>query len=320
MEKNVENCQLGLNRFICGDALQILKTFPKESIDCIVTSPPYWSLRNYGVDGQLGLEKDFNEYISKLCDVFDEIKRIIRKTGTAWVNLGDSYSGSSNNRTDKKLYKSGFDYKKNQLHSIKTFLPKKCLCQIPSRFAIEMTSRGWILRNEIIWQKPNAMPCSAIDRFGVDFEKIFFFTKNKKAYHERQFTELKETSRKRALGNIFSKKTDKGIHGGMTLESQREAFRKMLSHDCKGAGMRCVWTIPTKGFSGSHFAVFPEKLPEICIKAGCPEDGIVLDPFSGAGTTCLVAKKLGRNYIGIEINKDYIEMAEKRIHNMAGLI
>jgi len=164
-----------IDQIICSNNLDILKTLPNESINCCITSPPYWALRDYGIDGQLGLEPTFQEYLDKLIAIFDEVKRVLRKDGTCWVVLGDTYSGGVNNNGSKKVYGA------KTLKPIKAIgFQCKSLLQIPSRFSIMMTDHGWILRNEIIWYKPNAMPSSVKDRFTVDFEKVFFFVKNKK--------------------------------------------------------------------------------------------------------------------------------------------
>ena len=294
------------NKIICGDSLEVLQTLPNESVDCVITSPPYWSLRDYGVVGQLGLERTFQEYVTKLCDIFDEVKRILKKEGTCWVNLGDTYSGNKEGKTDNKVSQ----YLKDTCTGIskKAIITEKCLCQIPSRFAIEMTSRGWILRNEIIWHKPNAMPSSVTDRFTVDYEKIFFFVKNKKYFFNQQF-------------EPFVMNTDveyrRGIRRGKSYISKQpynNNFPKSFNE--KGRNMRSVWFIATKPFSEAHFATFPEKLIEPMIRAGCPKDGLVLDIFMGAGTTAIVAKKLNRKYFGIELNPEYIKIAEDRINGV----
>ena len=168
---------LEYNQIIQGDGLTVLKTLPSESVNCCVTSPPYWSLRDYGVEGQLGLEKTFEEYITKLCDIFDEVKRALRKDGTCWVNIGDTYSATRWSNTPS----TSFNPKcADVLIEKNTNLQDKCLCLIPQRFAIEMVNRGWILRNTLIWHKPNCMPESAKDRFTVDFEYVFFFSKSNK--------------------------------------------------------------------------------------------------------------------------------------------
>lgn len=334
-----------------GDALAILKGMPDESIDCVVTSPPYYQLRDYGVDGQLGMEATVEEYIEKLCEIFEDIKRVLKPKGTCFVNIGDTYSGSNN--TTRKV-------------------SDKCLLQIPSRFSIEMCNRGWILRNEIIWHKPNAVPHSVKDRFTVDFEKIFFFTKSTKYYFEQQLEQY------RSGQNSFFKTSNKGngnysknafISGQLMSEGERDWFR------LGGRNKRSVWSIPLQSYKGSHFAVFPPDLMEIPIQSGCPElvcihcgeprekiyregsgiaapnqirdaqigtttrdngmdyphkgksflgytrcdcnagfnRGIVLDPFFGAGTTAIVASRLNRNWVGIEINEKYVDLAKQRL-------
>jgi DNA modification methylase len=302
---------------IQGDCLTELKKLPDESINCCITSPPYWALRDYGVEGQLGLEPTFQEYITKLCDIFDEVKRVLRKDGTCWVNIGDSYNshstgqggvgGKEGNRKNKQDNKANV----NKDFGI---LPDKCLAQIPSRFSIEMTNRGWILRNEIIWYKPNCMPSSVKDRFTVDFEKIFFFVKNKKYVFETQYEEY----------HCSDKALKAPIGGQKHSKDKKSNFNPTYSGNImtigKGRNKRCVWRITTKPYKEAHFAVFPEDLVETPIKAGCPESGTVLDPFCGSGTTGVVAKKLNREFIGIELNPEYIKLAEKRIANTGGML
>ena len=265
-----------INKIYQGNSLEVLKAFPNECIDMVITSPPYYGLRDYGVDGQLGKESTFQEYITKLCDIFDEVKRVLKNDGTCWVVIGDSYGGTADkgNYVDPKNPLG----RNAQSESLTKNVTPKCLLQIPSRFAIEMTNRGWILRNELIWHKPNVMPSSVKDRFSVDYEKLLFFSKSKKYYFEQQKEPMKTTDINPLMRN-----------------------------------MRCVWNINTQPFKGHHFATFPEKLVETPIKAGTKKGGIVLDIFMGSGTTGVVAKKLGRNYIGIELNEKYVEMAERRI-------
>ncbi len=299
---------------IQGDCLTELKKLPDESINCCVTSPPYWALRDYGVEGQLGLEPTFQEYITKLCDIFDEVKRVLRKDGTCWVVIGDTYNshhepGTTDAKTGWKS--SGNDKNPRQKEhgrgGVKS-LPVKTLLQIPSRFAIEMTNRGWILRNEIIWFKPNCMPSSVKDRFTVDFEKIFFFVKNKKYAFETQYEAIKDESKKRYDAGFNDTQKRVGLR---ETGSANHELTKTPSYE--GRNKRCVWRITTKPYKEAHFAVFPEDLVETPIKAGCPESGTVLDPFCGSGTTGVVAKKLNREFIGIELNPEYIKLAEKRI-------
>lgn len=300
-----------LNKIYHGDTLEVLKTFPNESIDMVITSPPYYALRDYGIEGQIGLESTFQEYLNKLINIFDEVKRILKPTGSCWVNLGDSYGGTG----DKNQYvdPKNPEGRNGQVKSLTKGLQGKCLLQIPNRFAIMMTDHGWILRNEIIWHKPNCMPASVTDRFTVDFEKLFFFVKNKEYYFEQQKVPNKEVSI-RARNAKLNQTTDEGASKNavnVQLGTENRGYR-FIPED--GRNMRCVWEITTQPFKGSHFAVFPEKLIEIPIKACCPpEIGSVLDIFMGSGTTGVVAKKLGRNYVGIDINPKYIAMAEKRI-------
>jgi DNA modification methylase len=295
-------------RIINGDSLEVLRTLPDESVDCAITSPPYWALRDYGCEGQLGLEPTFQEYIEKLCNIFDEVKRVLKKEGTCWVNIGDTYNGNKDGKTDNKVC----DYLKNtttNLHKKKGDLPDKCLCQIPSRFAIEMTNRGWILRNEIIWHKPNCMPSSAEDRFTVDFEKVFFFVKSKKYYFE-QILEPYTAPLDRWGGDNLKADNESEWDKGTGQSTYRT--RNMRPNE-EGRNKRTVWSITTKGFSEAHFATYPEALVEPMIKSGCPMGGIVLDPFSGSGTTGRVAIDNGRDYIGIELNPEYIKIQEKRL-------
>lgn len=299
-----------------GCTLKVLKTFPNEFIDCVITSPPYWALRDYGVEGQLGLESTFQEYITKLCDIFDEIKRVLKKSGTCWVNMGDSYGGWQGKHHGWPDSKT----KATVPQHTKPIEMSKCLVQIPFRFSIEMCNRGWILRNTLIWHKPNCMPSSVKDRFTVDYEYVFFFVKNKKYWFERQFDEYTEPLN-RWGGDTLKRETSKTQEYFKTQKiGNSSALRagRPMRPDKQGRNKRCVWKITTKPFKEAHFAVFPEELVETPIKSGCPEQGIVLDPFIGSGTVAVVAKKLNRRWIGIELNPEYIKMAEKRIANTQG--
>ncbi|MDQ2906224.1 MAG: site-specific DNA-methyltransferase [Chloroflexota bacterium] len=268
------------NTVLCGDALATLKSLPDACVQMVCTSPPYWHVRDYQTPGQLGLEPSFEEYVATLCDVFDEVKRVIRPDGTAWVNLADSYSGSNGGMPSPLAVKSHrFSY--TLPPRPRTNIPRKSLCLIPYRFAIEMVRRGWRLRNVLVWHKPNAVPESVKDRFTIDFEYLFFFSKSRHYYFEQQFEPA----------------TDRGIRRG------RDYVRNK----------RSVWTIPTKGFAGNHFAVYPEALVETPIRACCPKGGTVLDPFLGTGTTAVTAKRLGRRWMGIELNPAYVQLARERL-------
>lgn len=353
-----------INKIYQGNSLEILKTFPDESIDMVMTSPPYWALRDYGNENQLGLEPTFQEYITKLCNIFDEVKRVLKKEGTCWVNMGDTYYGSGKGvggdiSKSKQTYVLPNDWKRpsresfnnikvkkncilcgkefegssnsqfcskeclnkkgNSFRSQNRLLQDKTLCMIPERFAIEMINRGWILRNQIIWHKPNAMPSSVKDRFTVDFEKIFFFSKNKHYYFETQREPHKEESIKRACRareNVKSKEYSIAYkEENVGYENMNEKFEKgeLRSVHKDGRNMRTTWSISLNPFHEAHFATYPEELCVTPILAGCPKNGIVLDPFLGSGTTAKVATDNQRNWVGIELNEKYIEIAKERI-------
>lgn len=356
------------SHIINGDAIEKLKEIPDNSIDMVMTSPPYWALRDYGdgtdkiwdddpdcdhefdeiktkqnnlsggnnnknnkgsfaVDyeerttksafckkcgawkGQLGLEPDFKLYIKHLADIFDEIWRVLKPEGTCWVNIGDTYSGTN----DKKGYEDPKNKKGRNGQKIgvnkNTGLKAKSLVQIPHRFAIEMSDRGWILRNTIIWNKPNAMPSSVKDRFTVDFEYLFFFTKQKKYYFEQQFEPYTKPLNRWGGDNLKADgKSDWDEGTGQTTYRKRN-----LRPDHRGRNKRTTWYINPKPFREAHFAVYPRELVETPLKAGCPENGIVLDPFAGAGTTAVEAKRQGKRYIGIELSEKYADIARKRV-------
>lgn len=312
-----------INQIVCGDAYVVLQQLPNESIDCVVTSPPYWALRDYGVQGQIGLEQTFHEYLAKLHLIFDEIQRVLKNTGTCWVNMGDTYSSSikgsgGQGQTGDGVYNRLNERAKFGPLKMVPGIPPKSLCQIPAQFSTEMMNRGWILRNEIIWWKPNCMPSSVKDRFTVDFEKMFFFVKREQYYFEQQFEELRARARltQRALNPQTKKKrvcgdTRVAAINPKTIEASCQRILKT------GRNKRCVWRIPVRPYYGSHFATYPPELIETPIKAGCPKNGIVLDPFIGSGTTALVARQLGRRYIGIELSPTYVRLSKERLKHAA---
>lgn len=301
------------NKIYQGDCIDVLKTFPNEWVDCCISSPPYWALRDYGVDGQLGLEHTFQEYINKLCDIYDEVKRVLKKTGTCWVNLGDTYSRGFRTKDGTTDTLREGDIEPD--FDVKYEMADKCLVQIPHRFAIEMTNRGWILRNTIIWYKPNCMPSSVKDRFTVDFEYVFFFVKEKKYWFEQQLEPIKDVSLERAEYGWKSDRANNSPEGPQGIDTDKMGNRFV---DPQGRNKRAVWEVCPQPFSKAHFAVYPEKLIEPMVLAGCPKNGLCLDPFMGSGTTGVVAKKNNRNYVGIDLNEEYINMAEARITNTMG--
>ena len=319
---------------ICGDALTELGKLPDESVHCCVTSPPYWGLRDYGAAGQLGLEKTPEEYVAKMVEVFREVRRVLRKDGTLWLNLGDSYAGgggfshnaTSNLAGSEQTTQGGA--KQGGIPCVSGLKPKD-LVGIPWRVAFALQSDGWYLRQDIIWAKPNPMPESVTDRCTKAHEYVFMLAKNQKYYYDAEAIKEKiaaSTITRVALAE--SRSEDAAKSKELVSKEYKRCGAARVSTDkyaygadhlvCKPKGetrnRRSVWTITTKPFSGAHFATFPPDLIEPMIKAGCPVGGTVLDPFFGAGTTGLVALKLGREFIGIELNAEYCEMAQKRIY------
>lgn len=391
-----------MNKILTGDCREILKHLPNESIDCVVTSPPYYALRDFGMQDQLGLEPTINQYLEKLCSIFDQVQRVLKKKGTCWVNMGDTYGGPIGAPNAPLINKSQSDNYKCASKAKKS-LPAKCLIQIPFRFSIEMCNRGWILRNVIIWHKPNGMPSSVKDRFTVNFEYLFFFVKNKKYWFEQQFEDYTIASEVRYRQRLRSEKQYNTKAPYKTNTPYSQAYKagrgagqsrgQRSTHLCVGRtydlgrNKRCIWKIPVRHFPYAHFAVYPPELIVTPIMAGCPEyvcsrcgqarqkewqgrsknafdiglrdakaqrlklhyhrfsqeeieqydeksfggsgkkfvgytrcrckaafhPGTVLDPFLGSGTTAVVARQLGRNYVGIELNPKYVKIAKKRI-------
>lgn len=276
-----------VNRFWTGDAEKVVRQLPDQSIDTIVTSPPYFQQRDYDSPLQIGQEKDAQDYVDRLKRLFTELRRACKTTSTAWVVIGDKYVGGE-------------------------------LLGMPWRVCLAIKETGWRLRSDCIWQKPNAMPSPAKTRPTTDHEYIFFFSHSKNYFYDADairepHVTFSENSKMKGGRKHF------GVRGG-TPEKGKNAGDSNL-HDGRwdqafhplGRNKRTVWSIPLSKFRDAHFAVFPESLVETCIKASCPENGVVLDPFSGAGTTALVATKLGRNFVAIDCNRDYNKIARARL-------
>lgn len=336
-----------------GDALSVLQSLPDETIDCVVTSPPYYCLRNYsdqtvckwpdGWIGQLGTEPTFDLYIEHLTDIFREIKRVLKPTGTIWINIGDTYAGSGNGTNNysteqsKSLSGKRFQYNnKFQLKQDFKSIPiqRKSMCNIPARFAISMTDKLQLIqRNEIIWYRENAMPEPINDRYIKSYEKIYLFTKQTKYYFEKQ-VEPAISHENRPHGVVreriynYSSKTNKlrgykNKSGSTGLPEQHHG--KNIKYG-EFRTQRDVWIVNTHPFSSKklgldieHFAVFPIDIPLRCIKAGCPENGYVLDPFAGSGTTAIAALQLGKRAVLIEPNRDYCKLIQRRVESEVGL-
>lgn len=414
---------MNLNKIYKGNSLDVLKKMPDKSVNCCITSPPYWALRNYGCKGQLGLEKTPDEYITKMIDVFREVKRVLVEDGTLWLNIGDTYYGGKGNNGASIAYSSK-NKALNQSAIIGTIpgtarpndlpiigLKPKDLIGIPWMLAFALRADGWYLRQDIIWSKPNPMPESCNDRCTKSHEYIFLLSKSKHYYFDAlsiatpykdktlttfgietkgygdgsrliasenwakdvkvrkpkewmstgmfknatKFNGKNAGKRRQAEFKIFSElDTSRNDHGSYHKERQKKGRNPRIGIDTKGgnqgigdipmaiherglkghsgnydadnkiigtgkANKRSVWTVPTEPFKEAHYATFPQRLIADCIRAGCPEDGIILDPFMGAGTTALVARKLNRNYVGIELNPEYIQLAKKRLQNELGI-
>lgn len=326
-----------IDTIILGDTLLTLKTLPDESVDMIITSPPYYGLRDYGVEGQLGLEKSLEEFIQNMLEITQELHRVLKKTGTLWWNHGDSYAGSGKGYGDKEadpkfksILRGGGTARSRTLKPERSDIPAKSLMLQAHRLVIRMIDeQGWILRNQIIWHKPNAMPSSVQDRFGVDYEPIFFFSKSKKYFFEKQLEPFQSSPENRWGGKYFNlrvpdaeKNKSHQYKAGFKEKAQYHAVlrdKRGMWPTKEGRNKRSVWKIPSKGFKDAHFATFPEALIETPIKAGCPRGGVVLDPFFGSGTTGLVARKLGRHYIGIELSEEYVKIAKDRLKELPPL-
>jgi len=333
--------RLELNKIHNLNCLDGLKLLEDDSVDCCITSPPYWRLRSYGTypsiwdddsdcehswekikrrgmtggknskkvqtkgqqnfqefndveqffckkcnawKGDLGLEPTAELYVKHICDIFDEVRRVLKPSGTLWLNLSDTYA-----RQDDAF-------------------PTKSLCQIPTEISREMIKRGWILRNEIIWHKPNAMPHPVTDRFTGDYEKIFFFVKKEKYYFKQIREQLPPVLEN--LHNFIQ--IEKNLTTVKKSKNILKTIENFLGTKEIGRNKRSIWSIHTEKLNNKHFAAYPQKLVENCIESGCPENGLVLDIFIGSGTTARVAKIKRRNYIGFEINKKYVKMSQQR--------
>jgi DNA modification methylase len=300
-------------RILEGDCLDVLRTLPDASVHCCVTSPPYWGLRDYGCEGQMGLEQTPEEYVDKMVEVFREVRRVLRDDGTCWVNLGDSYhGGGGGNYGDSKSTRTHKQHLTNVRNRVEIpGLKAKDLVGIPWRVAFALQADGWWLRQDIIWHKPNPMPESVRDRCTKAHEYVFLLTKSERYFYDAEAVSEAAT---RAGGVAGGKKYRSG-----EWHPTKQAHSDSLAGQVAATrNRRSVWTVTTKPYRGAHFAVMPPDLVKPCILAGCPIEGTVLDPFAGSGTVAAVALSLGRSSIGIEINPQYVELAQERIANTIG--
>jgi len=319
---------VGEHRVITGDCATVLPTLPAESVQCCVTSPPYFGLRDYGHEGQIGLEETPEAFVSRLVSVFREVRRVLANDGTLWLNLGDSYAGSwgaqgkqgaggqmATRRISEARQVAAHPKRGSHTGTIRQMgLKPKDLIGVPWAVAFALRADGWLLRSDIIWAKPNPMPESIADRPTKAHEYLFLLAKSER-YHYDADAIAEPSVSDRPAGNGYKRDarlTTRGAggpRGGDTPWQPTETRNR-----------RTVWTIPTRPFHGAHFATFPVDLVEPCILAGSRPGDTVLDPFAGAGTTGLVADRLGRSFVGIEINEEYATMARERIRSDAPLL
>lgn len=336
-------------RILVADVLVALRSLPDNSVDCVVTSPPYWALRDYGVAGQIGLEPTLAEHLAVMVEVFEEVRRVLAPDGTLWVNYGDCFASKPNGRPAAEVEGDNRAFRDKPVSTIDAGvgLKPKDLCLIPYRLAIALQQAGWWVRSNIVWAKPNPMPESAQDRPGNAHEQIFMFTKSARYWYDARAV------RQSGAGGHAPHKTpagwDQGEGGHGTIHRDGRAtavpaIKKVRGHEREQRGFRDdwdkrtkaeqqaagrnlrnyepamtagdmpleVWEMATRPFPGAHFATFPPDLAYRCIQAGCKPGGVVLDPFGGSGTTGLVASALNRDAILIELNPEYAEIARKR--------
>ena len=330
------------SRIITGDCREVLASLPDHSVQCCITSPPYFGLRDYGIDGQIGLEQTPEAFVAEMVAVFREVRRVLRDDGTLWLNLGDSYAaarggspmpaetlaGGVSGQGDKVAKRGRESAYLPHRNAASLGLKHKDLIGIPWRVAFALQADGWYLRQDIIWHKPNPMPESVTDRCTKAHEYVFLLSKSERYHFDA--AAIAEPAKNPDGFRYEGGYQDMMAHAsaeGKTPNSNRQHIGNArtatgaVPHFAAGHGdkrnRRSVWTVNTKPFKGAHFATFPTELVLPCVLAGCPAGGTVLDPFNGAGTTGLVALSNGRNYVGIELNPEYVEITRQRLGLLA---
>lgn len=330
---------------IQGDCREVLKTLPSNSVNCTVTSPPYWNLRDYGADGQIGVEATPDAFVAQMVAIFRDVWRVLKDDGTLWLNLGDSYASCGKDRTvEQATAKSGLSggldsqcAALKQRSKVVGGLKPKDLCGIPWRVAFALQADGWWLRGDHVWAKPNGMPESVQDRPSRSHEYVFLLTKSERYWYDSEAvrTAPKPSTITRLAQDVDSQAGSVRANGGEktngTMKTVARKSDKQRGHTRRhagfndrwdamkreeqmagGANLRSVWWIPTAQCKDAHFAVMPERVAEICIRAGCPEGGVVLEPFAGSGTVPYVARNLRRECVAIELNPEYVKLIKKR--------
>ena len=311
-----------------GDCIEMMRTLPDQSVHCCVTSPPYFGLRDYGHEGQIGLEETPDAFVQKLVEVFREVKRVLRDDGTLWLNLGDSYARNGGGVESKinTVHKMGVGQKTTYLaggmqtiNKVPNGYKEKDLLGIPWRVAFALQADGWYLRQDIIWHKPNPMPESVTDRCTKAHEYIFLLSKSQSYYYDRMAIAEPAIYAEQHANKATSwgkKKADAGVKANIEQYQQIGADNNKTCLESGMKNKRSVWSVNVKPYKEAHFATYPPELIKPCILAGCPEGGTVLDPFGGSGTTGAVANEERRNAILCELNPDYIPLIEKRISDV----
>lgn len=335
-------------RIINADVMEGLRQLPDESVHCVVTSPPYWRQRDYGMPGQIGLEQTPETFVGRLRDVFSEVRRCLRSDGTCWVNIGDKWATGGKGGGGAFMEERGEAWAhargKTGWNGAPPGYKDKDLVGVPWMLAFAMRLDGWYLRQCNIWAKPNCMPESVRDRSTASHEYVFQFSKNNDYWYDADAarTPAAPSTETRLAQDLEAQAGSDRSNGGTRpdrpmkavgkTDKQRGHTRKHAGFNkrwdameradqiASGANLRSVWWIAPANYDDGHFAVMPDRLAEICITAGCPKGGTVLDPFSGAGTTAMVADRLQRNAIGIELNPEYAAMAQRRIDQDRGAL
>lgn len=320
-------------RIVLGDCRATLRSLPDNSVHCVVTSPPYFGLRDYGVDGQIGLEPTPAEFVAGMVEVFREVRRVLRKDGTLWLNLGDSYCNDDKwgGRGGGYNGRGGLDRERIAVvprhRRARSGLKPKDRMMIPARTAIALQEDGWWLRDEIVWHKPCPMPSSVKDRTTPAHEVVYLLTKSARYHYDHQVIREEAAWGYKVSPNQVPLEGRQVASSGMwrgagtsDVDVARGRDESGSTYDrSSGRQKRSVWTVPPSPFKEAHFATFPPALVEPCVLAGCPEGGTVLDPFGGAGTTALVANRLRRDAILCELNPEYAAIATRRLEADAGL-
>jgi|SRR6478735_4009802 len=304
-----------INKIYQEPCLDTLKKMPDNFLDSVITSPPYWQLRDYGYSGQWGLEPTYKEYLENLWNIMDEVYRVLKTEGTVWINLGDTYNGSKLGNTSNKGYKENTvvsTFKKNKQKE-----PYKTLLLIPHRFAIGCMERGWIIRNDIVWAKRNGMPESVTDRFSKKHEYFFFMTKSEKYYFDLDSVRdvLKNNV---SIRNKASKEYGRG--SGSKQFSEGERIWGSIEKGKNPGSVSDFWDIPTKPSKEKHYTSYNDNLLKKPVLSGCPENGLIYDPFMGTGSTAEVCLRTNRNFIGSEMSPEYCNIANNRIDKFSNML